>query len=136
MASTEDPVGLALASIAAGATAGASVITAGLFVLRVVQGSIGGRGSAEFGEFAVLSVVVAAGLATSALTGFMSSRPIGEVWRRGVVGAIGSFGAILLTAATAPVDFAAGPVGLALYLALLIYGAVTFRRRVRGAQTP
>jgi hypothetical protein len=109
-------------------------MTAGLFVLRVVQGS-GGRGAAPVGEFTILSLAVIAGLATSASTGFMSSRPIGDLWRRGVIGAIGSFGAIVLAAATAPVDFAAGPVGLGLYLALLIFGAVTFRRRVRGTPT-
>ncbi len=120
--------------MAAGATAGASVMTAGLFVLRVVQGS-GGQGAAPVGEFTVLSVAVIAGIATSASTGFMSSRPIGDLWRRGVIGAIGTFGAIVLAAATAPVDFAIGPIGLGLYLALLIFGAVTFRRRVRGAPT-
>lgn len=127
MSSTSDPVGTALASIAAGATTGAAVITAGAFVLRLLQRRSAQPLDQDVG-FAVMTASTLGGLAAAVASGWLRSRPIEEPWRRGVVATLSVFGAVLLGLIAAPADMLAGPPGLGAYLALLIVGLLVFHR--------
>ena len=132
MSSTSDPVGLALASIGAGASAGASVITAGMALLRSVQaGQPDGDVDAAF---AMMSVALFAGLAVAVSVGVTLTQALEESWRRGAVGAIALFGAALLAGISAPADMVAGRVGILSYLILLVVlFVVTLRAARRSA---
>ena len=78
---TDDPVGTALAGIGAGATSGAACMTAGVFLLRLVQ-----RGDPESlsrdtsGLF--LSATVTIGLLVAIFVGWSLTRSIADGWRR------------------------------------------------------
>ena len=114
-----DPVGRALASIAAGACGGAATVTVGLLLFR-------------WGLTQALPLILLAGLVVAATTAWALAAGIDDTWRRGVTAALGAFGAMMLAALTAPADIVAGPVGLALYAVLLStacgYG-IRFARR-------
>ncbi len=132
MPSTTDPVGLALASLGAGSSAGASVITAGTIVLRSVQ-----RAEAEPNldtGFVIMSVVLVVGIATAVTTGITLTRALDETWRRGVVGALSVFGTALLAGLAAPADMLAGRSGLGVYLiALILLAIAMWRSALRSA---
>jgi hypothetical protein len=128
---TRDPVGLALASIAAGATAGASVITGGIILLRILQGTQGGAEVST--AFAVLTVILLFGIALAVVTGWSLTKPLQETWRRGVIGALSFFGASLLAGLSAPVDMLGGRLGLSTYLTVLLVALVSTLRAARRA---
>jgi len=115
---TSDPVGTALASIGAGASTGAAVVTAGLIVLRGVWGADAPAVPALF-----LPIVLFLGVATAVALGWTLSRPIDDYFRRGLTAAIAVGAALLLSGAAAPADMTAGIAGLAAYMLLLV-GAV------------
>lgn len=121
----QDPVGLALGSIGAGATTGAAVVTAGTVALRMLPG--GGSGDVAFG---VLTAGALLGIAAAAACTFAAIGTITDLWRRAVAGAIAAFLAILLGAISAPADRLAGRVGLAIYFFLLIGLAIILWRRI------
>ncbi len=129
---TRDPVGTALASIGAGATTGAVVLTGGVLVLRSLQAGAGATVAASLG-FAVLIAAVLLGMATAVTAGWVRSRPIDDVYRRGVVAALSVFGAALLALVAAPLDMAAGRPGLAGYLGALVLAAIVAHRAARRA---
>ncbi len=132
--STQDPIVIALGSIAAGSAASAAVITAGLIILRTVQ-----RGGADGGDpeiqLALLGTMLFAGLTTGIATAWMLSGPIADLWRRGVTSALSVFGATVLAAVAAPADLLAGRAGLAAYLILLLIAALLASRVTRKAAT-
>jgi hypothetical protein len=116
-----DPVLQALAGLATGAAAGASVITAGLLALRTFQrGRVAetqDQGVTLLAAIVLLAIVVAAG------TGWLLSSGIAEAWRRGVIATLAVFGTVMLSLVAVPADLLAGRAGLAGYLALLAAGA-------------
>ena len=119
-----DLIGVAIGSIATGATAGAAVVTFGLLSFR-------DRLSES------LPLVVFAGILAAALTAWLlADALVGEAWRRGVTAALAVFAALLLAFLSAPADRVAGPAGLAIYAALLaaaaVWGARYTRRRARS----
>jgi hypothetical protein len=128
--SRQDPILVALGSIAAGSTASAAVITVGLITLRSVQ-----RGGPEDGntdvQLALLGTMLFAGLATGIATAWTLSRSIPDLWRRGVTSAVSVFGATVLAAGAAPMDLLAGRVGLVAYLILLVLAALFASRVAR-----
>ncbi len=132
MTKTDDPIGLALASIGLGATVGATVVTAGILILRSLQ-AIGGTGAQPGVEFTVLGTTFFGGVAAGLLTAFLTSRGIEDLWRRAVITAIATFGTVLLSAITAPIDIVGGRTGLGVYLITLIVGAAYLRSRARAA---
>ncbi len=129
--STNDPVGLALASLGAGMTAGAAVLTAGMLLLRIVQRS----GIAEDGSgagFVLLTSWTIAGVVAAVTVGWSRSRELDDTWRRGVIGMLSVFGTALLAGLAVPADLFAGRVGLAAYFAVLLiafYASNTHARR-------
>ena len=131
MTRTDDPIGLALGSIGLGATVGATLVTAGILVLRSLQ-AIGGTGSQPAVEFTVLGTSFFGGIGAGLLTAFLSSQGIEDLWRRAVIAALAVFCTVLLSAITAPVDMVSGRTGLAIYLIALIVGAIYLRSRVRS----
>ncbi len=129
---TDDPVGTALAGIGAGATSGAACMTAGVFLLRLVQ-----RGDPESlsrdtsGLF--LSATVTIGLLVAIFVGWSLTRSIADGWRRGVAAGMAVFGTVLLTVVAAPMDAAAGVIGLGAYLVVLAIAAARFIGAARRA---
>ncbi len=127
-----DPIGTALASIGAGAATGAAMMTAGVVVLRTVQRADASALSVDTG-FLILSVAVVGGVVAAVASGWLLSRTIHDVWRRGVIAALSVFGASLLTLVAAPADMLAGRLGLVAYLVVLLVGAIGARAVARRA---
>jgi len=118
-----DPVGVALSGIGAGATAGASVITASLIVFRLVSGGAD-DGLSQGLQFAVITAGLVGGVITAFLTTFTLARTITDLWRRAALAATTVFAAAFLAALATPVDMITGVPGLSVYLAAL--GVVTW----------
>jgi hypothetical protein len=116
-----DPVLRALAGLATGAAAGASVITTGLFALRTFQR--GRVAETQDQGFTLLATTVLIATVVAAGTGWLLSSGIAEVWRRGVIATLAVFGTVMLSLVAVPADLLAGRAGLAGYLALLVAGA-------------
>ncbi len=123
MAGENDPVGMALSGIGAGATAGASVITASLIVFRLMLGAAADGLSQDL-QFAVITVGLFGGVIAAFLTTFTLMRTVTDLWRRAALAATTVFAAAFLAALATPVDMIAGVPGLSVYLAVL--GAATW----------
>lgn len=133
--STRDPIGVALASVGAGATSGGSVVTVGLLAFRSLQR--GGAGTADAdAQFLALSVSLMVGIGVAASLTVALTRPITDLWQRGVATTIAAFFAAILAAGTAPADLIGGRLGLVTYLALLLAAARYTTRRARRAAAP
>ena len=124
---TADPVGTAVSSIGAGATSGAVPMTAGVFALRLLQSGDPSSVSPDLGG-AILSVAVSTGLLVAVAIGWLRSRRIDDIWRRGVTAAVSVFGTVILAVLAAPVDTVAGTPGLGAYLAALLIAAIASHR--------
>lgn len=129
---TTDPVGTALWSIGAGSTSGAVAITAAMFALRTLQATAGETDDETAGATVVLIGLVV-GLTLAVTIGWMRTRAIDDLWRRGVIGALSLFGASLLSLVTLPVDMLLGRPGLAGYAVLLLIAAAVAGRAGRHA---
>lgn len=132
--SARDPVGLAVASIGAGAAAGAALIAAGAALLRVLQR--GAAGPVADAAFAILGISLFCGIAAAVIVGWLTARAIRESWRRGVIAALSVFGAFPLAMLAAPADLAGGPAGLGAYLVALLVMLRYTRAAARRAATP
>ena len=113
-----DPIGVALGGIGAGATAGASVVTTSLIVLRYLAG--GAQGLSQDAHFTIVTVGVAAGLATAFIVAYTLARAIAEPWRRAAIAGTTVFATALLGVVAVPMDMVAGAAGLTGYLAVLL----------------
>lgn len=118
-----DRVGVALASLAAGAAAGAGLVSAGLVLFRPVLHE-------------ALPLVLFAGIVTAAAAGWILSGPVADTWRRGVTAALAVFGAMMLAGLTAPADMIGGRGAVLAYAAGLIlcaaWAGVTARRAAKS----
>ncbi len=130
--STNDPVGLALASLGAGTTAGAAVLTGGILVLRTVQRAGMAAEGSDTG-FTVLTISTLTGIVTAVAVGWARSRALDDTWRRGVIGMLSVFGMALLAGITVPAELVGGRVGLAIYLAVLVMAFAAVNRQARAA---
>jgi hypothetical protein len=113
-----DPVGVAVASLAAGATTGASVITACLVLYRFVGSSDAGLSQDQ--QFLLITAGLAAGVVTAFAAAFALARVIPDVWRRAALAGTSVFAAAFLAVLAAPLDMLAGLAGLAVYLVGLV----------------
>jgi hypothetical protein len=129
---TSDPVGTALASVAAGAASGAVVLTAGVFALRVLQSGDPAAVSPDLGGL-ILSAAVSAGLLATALVTWFRSRPVDDIRRRGVAAVVAVFGMVILAALAPLADTVGGIGGLGAYLAVLAAAALAAHRAARRA---
>lgn len=111
----KDPVGLALASIAAGAATGAAVITLGVIAARTFPGT---TPSGTSPPQLIVPVSLAIGVATAIATGALLTRPF-EPWRRGVIGMLSVFGTALLTLISIPLDMLGRRPAIIAYLVVL-----------------
>jgi hypothetical protein len=115
-----DLIGVAIGSIATGATAGAAVVTLGLLVFRDQLNQS-------------LPLVVFAGILAAGLGAWLLADALAhETWRRGVTAVVAVFAGLLLAFLSAPADRLAGTAGLAVYAALLAAGAAVAARYTRG----
>lgn len=126
---TRDPVGLALAALAAGAATGAAVITAGLLLLR----SAFGAPPVDAAAHVVIPASLFLGIVAAAAAGWLLARAIPDFFYRGLTTALSVFGALLLAALAAPADMLGRRLGLALYLVLLVTLGTLAGRRARNA---
>jgi hypothetical protein len=126
---TTDPVGTALASIAAGATTGAAAIALGTLMVRMTQQA--GASDAPETAAAVLSASLIIGITLAAGTGWMLTAAVEDLWRRGVTAAVSVLGASLLAVVTLPLDALVGQPALLVYASLLAVGAVIATRAAR-----
>ncbi|MDH3456645.1 MAG: hypothetical protein OER90_07350 [Gemmatimonadota bacterium] len=120
--STNDPVGTAVASIGAGATSGAAVMTAGVLLVRLLQRGDPHNLAAQPGTW-ILGSSVFLGLAVAATTGWLSTRAIPDTWRRGVTAALCVFGAVLLAVVATAADMIGGAPALSVYAGFLVVAA-------------
>lgn len=130
MPSARDPVLRALGGLATGAAAGAAVITTGVLVLRTVQQ----RGwDAQDVGFLILSTAALLGIVVAAASGWLLTRGIDELWRRGVTATLAVFGSVMLSLVAMPADSLGGRVGLGLYLSALLAAALYAGTHARRA---
>jgi hypothetical protein len=127
-----DPVIFALASIGAGATIGAVIVTAGLVTLRSVQAARGGSANDDLG-FVLISAALLAGVAVAAGYAWRLTAVIGDTGRRSITAGIAALLACVLAGLAAPADLLAGRAGLALYAAVLLAAGIWATRRARLA---
>src|SRR5882724_5134091 len=76
-----DKIGVALGAVGAGASFGGAVVVAGLLVFRSWQAS----GAVLPANFPLLSGPLFAGIVSSVVIAWRESRPVQDVWHRGVV---------------------------------------------------
>jgi hypothetical protein len=112
------PVGTTLASIGAGATTGAAVITAGVAFLRILQSTSGENPSPETSA-TVLFASLFAGVVAAVASGWRRAKPIGDYWRRAAVATLSVSAAVLLALPAAAADLLAGVTGLIVYVLIL-----------------
>lgn len=117
-----DLVGVALGSIACGAAGGAAAVALGLVTLRRQLTDL-------------LPLLLFAGIVVAASVAWRLARTIADWWRRGVTAAIAVFAAMLLTAVTAPVDMAAGTIGLLVFAVIMIGAAALAAQYVQRSRT-
>ncbi len=129
---TNDPVGTAIWSIGAGATSGAVVMTAGVLLVRLLQGGDPQNLATQLGT-GILGSSVFLGLAVAVATGWLSTRAIPDPWRRGVTAALCVFGAVLLAVLATAADMIAGAGALGVYTGVLCFAAGVAHRGARQA---
>ena len=129
---TSDPVGTAVASIGAGATSGAAVMTAGVLLVRLLQSGDPQNLAAQPGTW-ILGSSVFLGLVVAAATGWLSTRAIPDPWRRGVTAALCVFGAVLLAVVATVADMIGGAPALSVYAGILAVAAGATHGLARGA---
>jgi hypothetical protein len=93
------------------------------------------RAESDIGTgFTVITVALLVGVGTAVIVGFTLTRSLDVIWRRGVIGGLGVFGAALLAGLAAPADRIAGRLGMSVYLVVLIVVAILFcRAAIRAA---
>ena len=131
---TDDPIGVTLASIASGATAGGSVLIASTMVVRLPHA--GQPDETNLAAGVVLTAGLLAGMGTAVTVAFRSSRLVVDLWRRAVTGAIALFGAAIISIIAMPLEMVAGVPGLALLLVILIVAFTKTHRIVTRATPP
>ncbi len=128
-----DPVGVAIGSIGAGATAGASVITAGLIAFRFLAGD--GAELNQNAQFSIITIGLVGGLITAITTTFTLTSSITDLWRRAAISATTVFATVFLAALSAPIDMATGTAGLTVYLVLLVAVVLYAGTKARASTT-
>lgn len=129
-----DPVGGAIGSIGAGASAGASVITASLIVFRFLAGD--GAGLNQNEQFTIITIGLVGGVITAVATTFNLTSNITELWRRAAISATTVFATVFLAALSTPMDMLFGSVGLAAYLVILVGVALYSGAKAKAATGP
>ncbi len=112
----KDPIALVLATIAAGATAGAATITLGVIALRAVS-LAQTEGTASF---MIISTATLGGAVVAAATAWHLTESINDIWRRGVTSAIATMLGFIVAALSAPADMVGGIPALIVFLCLLV----------------
>ena len=84
--------------------------------------------------FLVISVALLLGMISAVATGWLLTKGLDDPWRRGVTSALSVFGTALLSIVTMPIHSLTGSVGLAVYLALLLFVAIMTHRAAYRAK--
>lgn len=126
-----DPVVLAIASIATGATASSSIVTTGLLVFRNLTTRHFDSGSEAAFLFLAITILIA--VATSVAITWNLTAQLNDIWRRGVSCALSAMGGIFLIALTAPLDGIGGAATLLAYLVVLLLALAYSAQKARNA---
>lgn len=122
---------VALASIGAGASAGAAAVVAGLIALRSLPQPTGPE--PDDTRFFILAAATLVGLAISAATAWGLASPITDTWRRGVTTAVAAMLGFMLAAAAAAFDMVGGRTGLIVYMVVMVALASYSTKNARSA---
>jgi len=130
---TSDPVGLTLASIGAGSSTGAAIVTTGMILFRSLPDIRDPEHATDVG-FLLITLSLLVGGAAAVAAGWFLTRALADAWRRAVVGALSVFGTMLLSAVSMPADLVGGRPALTAYLVALIAAATfAYRAALRAA---
>src|SRR5690242_16555670 len=126
----QDKIGIALGAVGAGASFGGAVVVAGLLIFRTWQAT----GAPLPQDVPLLSGPLLTGIVVGVFTAWQVSRPIADIWQRGICCGLGLFGTAMLAALGAPADALGGRWALVGYdIALGLSGWSALRRARRAA---
>ena len=108
------------------------MVTAGMLVF---SSRLATRNPEQFRDegFLVISLALLLGIVAAVATGWLLTRPLDDLWRRGVTGALSVFGTALLSIVTMPIHSVSGSVGLVVYLVILLVAAIATHRAAHRA---
>jgi hypothetical protein len=130
---TKDPLAVGIGALATGVGLGGACVTLILLVARVLQRVELGRYGETVSEIDPIWGILGA-IAVSALFGWRRSRPLENLWQRGVISVLSVFGALFLAIAAAPVWHFFRFAGLlVLMIACLAMGIAGSHWAVRGS---
>ncbi len=129
----KDPVAVGLGALAAGAGLGGATFTLGQLWVKLLQGRLDPERYREAAPDPLLAGLLA-GVAVAVLFGWRRSRPIENLWQRGVIGVLAAVGALLVGLLAAVADRLLGFAGLVGWGILsAVVGAAASRWAIAGA---
>jgi hypothetical protein len=107
----KDPLAVGLGALACGMGLGGGTIVAALVIVRTLEGHVS---VASYEESAADPVLVGsfAGMAVAAGFGWWRSRPLDNIWQRGVIAVMAAVGAVIVAFIAWPVERLLGLLGL------------------------
>jgi hypothetical protein len=129
----KDPVAVGLGALASGAGLGGATFTLGQLWVKLLQGRLDPERYREAAPDPLLAGMLA-GIAVAVLFGWRRSRPVENVWQRGVISVLAAVGALLVGLLAAVADRLLGFAGLVAWGILgAVIGAAASRWAIAGA---
>ena len=129
----KDPVAVGLGALAAGAGLGGATMTLGQMWVKLLQGRLDPEGYREAAPDPLFAGLLA-GVAVAVLFGWRRSRPVENLWQRGVISVLAAVGALLVGLLAAVADRLLGFPGLIGWGVLsVLVGVAASRWAVAGA---
>ncbi len=129
----KDPVAVGLGALACGAGLGGATFTLGQLWVKLLQGRLDPERYREAAPDPLLAGMLA-GVAVAVLFGWRRSRPVENLWQRGVISVPAAVGALLVGVMGAVADRLLGFAGLVAWGILsAVVGAAGSRWAVAGA---
>jgi hypothetical protein len=129
----KDPVAVGLGALAAGAGLGGATFTLGQLGVKLLQGRLDPERYREAAPDPLLAGMLA-GVAVAVLFGWRRSRPVENLWQRGVISVLAAVGALLVGVLAAVADRLLGFAGLVAWGILgAVVGAAGSRWAIAGA---
>ncbi len=113
---SKDPLAIGLGSLATGVGIGGGCLTFAQIVVELLQHRLAPAALREAAANPLLAGLIAA-VVVGAGFGWHRSRPIDNIWQRGVIAVLAAVGAILVGFLAAPVDRFFGLAGMLVWLA-------------------
>jgi hypothetical protein len=130
----KDPLAVGLGALACGTGYGGGTIVAALVIVRTLEHHVS---VANYEESAADPLLIGtfAGLVVAAGFGWWRSRPLDNIWQRGVIAALAAVGAVIVGFIAWPVDRLLGLTGLVVWgVASLVLGGTGSAWASRGSR--